>query len=195
MKGTEKIIAHIKGDAQAQVDAILAQAEQQCAAIREDYEVKAKDAYGEKIRKGVKECQDKLDSVDRIGQMETRKAVLALKQEMVSKSFDMACDMIVNLPAEQYVELLAKLAAKAAVTGDEEIVLNAKDKAAVGEAVVKAANEKLSGGKLTLSDKTGSYKGGLILRRGAIEANCTIELLVELCRGEMSAELAGVLFA
>ena len=195
MKGTEKIIAHIKGDAQAQVDAILAQAEQQCAAIREDYEVKAKDAYGEKIRKGVKECQDKLDSVDRIGQMETRKAVLALKQEMVSKSFDMACDMIVNLPAEQYVELLAKLAAKAAVTGDEEIVLNAKDKAAVGEAVVKAANEKLSGGKLTLSDKTGSFKGGLILRRGAIEANCTIELLVELCRGEMSAELAGVLFA
>ena len=78
MKGTEKIIAHIKGDAQAQVDAILAQAERQCAAIREDYDAKAREAYGEKIRKGVKECQDKLDSVDRIGQMEMRKAVLSL---------------------------------------------------------------------------------------------------------------------
>ena len=195
MKGTEKIIAHIKGDAQAQVDAILAQAERQCAAIREDYDAKAREAYGEKIRKGVKDCQDKLDSVDRIGQMEMRKAVLALKQEMVSKSFDMACDMIVNLPAEQYVKLLAKLAANASVTGDEEIVLNAKDKAAVGDAVVKAANAALKGGKLALSGETGDFKGGLILRRGAIEANCTIELLVELCRGDMSAELAGVLFA
>ena len=195
MKGTEKIIAHIKADAQAQVDAILAQAEQQCAAIREDYEAKAKTAYGDKIRKGVKECQDRLDSVDRISQMESRKAILAVKQEMVAKSFDKACDMIVNLPAEQYIALLAKLAAKASVTGDEEIVLNEKDKAAVGEAVVKAANEKLGGGKLTLSDKTGAFKGGLILRRGAIEANCTIELLVELCRGDMSAELAKVLFA
>ena len=195
MKGTEKIIAHIKGDAQAQVDAILAQAERQCAAIREDYDAKAREAYGEKIRKGVKDCQDKLDSVDGIGQMEMRKAVLALKQEMVSKSFDMACDMIVNLPAEQYVKLLAKLAANASVTGDEEIVLNAKDKAAVGDAVVKAANAALNGGKLALSGETGDFKGGLILRRGAIEANCTIELLVELCRGDMSAELAGVLFA
>ena len=55
MKGTEKIIAHIKGDAQAQVDAILAQAERQCAAIREDYDAKAREAYGEKIRKGVKD--------------------------------------------------------------------------------------------------------------------------------------------
>ena len=37
MKGTEKIIAHIQADAKAQADAILAQAEQQCASIREDY--------------------------------------------------------------------------------------------------------------------------------------------------------------
>ena len=61
-------------------------------------------------------------------------------------------------------------------------------------AVVKAANALLPGGKLTLSDDTGDFRGGLILRRGSIEANCTVELLVELCRGDMSAQLAGVLF-
>ena len=60
MKGTEKIIAHIQADAKAQADAILAQAEQQCAEIRRDYEIKAKDAYAEKIRLGVKSNQDKL---------------------------------------------------------------------------------------------------------------------------------------
>ena len=195
MKGTEKIIAHIQADAAAQADAILAQAEKQCADIREGYERKAKDAYAEKIRAGVKANQDRLESVERLARMEGRKSVLALKQDMVSKSFDMAVDKLVDLPEAQYVELLAKLAAQASVTGDEQVVLNARDREKIGPAVVAAANAKLNGGKLTLSDETGAFKGGLLLRRGSIEANCTVELLVELCRGDMAAELAKVLFA
>ena len=191
MKGTEKIIAHIQADAKAQADAILAQTELQCAEIRKSYEAKAKERYGEKIRQGVKTCQDNIDSVERINQMEARKAILALKQDMVSKSFEKACEMLVQLPKDKYIELLAKLAAQASVTGDEEIVLNAKDRTA---AVTERANALLSGGKLSLSADTGDFAGGLILRRGNIEANCTIELLVELCRGDMSAQLAKVLF-
>ncbi|MBS5433456.1 MAG: hypothetical protein DBX49_00235 [Clostridia bacterium] len=194
MKGTEKIIAHIQADAKAQADAILAQAEQQCASIREDYEKKASAAYGDKIRAGVKECQDKVDSIERIAQMEAKKAVLALKQEMVSASFDKARDMIVGLPKEQYTAFLAKLAAQAAVTGDEEVLLNGRDRDTVGPAAVKAANEMLGAGRLTLAADAGNFAGGLILRRGNIEVNCTVELLVELCRADMSAQLAGVLF-
>ena len=194
MKGTEKIIAHIRADAEAQSSAILAQAEQRCAEIRGAYEQKAKDAYAEKIRAGVKANQDRLESMERLSKMEGRKALLAVKQDMVSESFDKAVDQLVNLPEEQYVALLSRLAAQACVTGDEQIVLNARDKAAVGEKVAAAANAKLEGGKLTLAPETGDFKGGLILRRGNIEANCTAELLVELCRSDMAAELAKVLF-
>ena len=194
MKGTEKIIAHIQADADAQAAEILAEAEAKSAAIRETYEQKAKQAYAERIRAGVRENQDRLDSMERLAKMESRKAVLALKQDMVAKSFDRAVDRLVTLPEAQYVALLTKLAVKASVTHDEEIVLNARDKKAVGEKLVKAANEKLGGGRLRLASETGSFKGGLILRRGSIEANCTAELLVDLCREEMAAELAGILF-
>ncbi len=195
MKGTEKIIAHIQADAKAQADAILAQAEQQCAAIREEFEKKASEQYGAKIRAGVKACQDRVDSMDRIAGMEARKGLLALKQEMVSLSFEKALTQLVSLPEEQYVALLSKLAAKAAVSGDEEIVFNAKDKAAVGSKVAEAANTLLGErGKLSVSEETGSFAGGLVMRRGNVEANCTAELLVELCRADMAAELAGVLF-
>ena len=194
MKGTEKIIAHIQADANAQADAILKQAEAKCAGIRESYEQKAKEAYAERIRAGVKTNQDRLDSMDRLARMEGRKAILALKQDMVAESFDRACEQLVNLPEAQYVAFLAKLAAKASVTGDEEIVLNAHDRKAYGSEVVEAANKALGNGKLTLSEKTGDFKGGLILRRGSIEANCTAELLVELRREDMAAELARVLF-
>ena len=194
MKGTEKIIAHIQADADAEAAEILARADARCAEIRESYEQKAKEAYAERIRAGVRENQDRLDSMERLAKMEGRKTVLALKQEMVAESFDLAADKLTQLPAAEYTAFLAKLAAKASITGDEEIVLNARDRKAVGRQVVEAANKALGGGKLTLSDKTGDFKGGLILRRGNIEANCTAELLVDLCRDEMAAELAGVLF-
>ncbi|MBR0040852.1 MAG: hypothetical protein IJP64_05685 [Oscillospiraceae bacterium] len=195
MKGTEKIIAHIRSDAQAQCDAVLAAAQEQCDAIREDFAKQAAEAYAERIRAGVKSCADEGESAARLGRMEAKKTLLAIKQEMISRSFDKAAQMLVSLPEEQYVALLAKLAAQAAVTGEEEIVLNAADRARVGEAVVKAANEKLGEkGKLTLSDAAGEFDGGLILRRGSIEVNCTSSLLVELCRGDMSAAIAGVLF-
>lgn len=195
MKGTEKIIAHIQADAKSQADAILAEAEKQCEAIRADYDKKAAQVYAEKVRTGTKACQDQVDSVQRIARMEAKKALLSVKQEMVAKSFEQAQELLTSLPEEQYVAFLAKLAARASVSGDEEIVLNERDREAVGEAVVKAANALLKGGKLSLSERTGSFAGGLILSRGNVEANCTAELLVELCRGEMSVEIADMLVA
>ena len=194
MKGTEKIIAHIRADAKERSDAILAQAEQQCALIRSDFEKQAKEVYTEKIRAGVAECQARVDGMDRIARMEAKKGILALKQQMVSESFDKACEMIVDLPAEQYTALLAKLAADASDTKDEEIIFNARDRESIGQAVADAANRLLGGGKLTVSDETGNFVGGLVLRRGSVEAICTVELLVELCRNEMSADIAKVLF-
>ena len=195
MKGTDKIIAHIQADAKAQADAILAQAEQQCAGIKAEFDRQAAEHYSERIRAGVKACQDEVDSRVRIDQMEARKGTLAVKQEMVSLAFDKALEALCALPEEEYVAFLAGLAAKASVTGDEEILLNARDRKAVGEKVAAAANAKLGGGKLTLAEETGDFAGGLILRRGNVEANCTAELLVDLARGDLSAEIAGILFA
>ena len=193
MKGTEKIIAHIQADAKAQADAILAQAEQQCAGIRDDYESKAKDAYAEKIRAGVKKCEDLADSKTRIAQMESKKSVLALKQEMVSEAFAKAKDIVLALPAEKYCAFLTRLAVQSAPDGEGQIVLNASDRKKYGEAVVSQANAALSG-RLTLSDETGDFAGGLIVRNGAVEVNNTLELLIDLCRGDMAAEVAKILF-
>ena len=195
MKGTEKIIAHIQADAEAQAAAILAQAEQSCDGIRQTWEQKAKDVYAEKIRAGVKANQDRLESMERLAKMEGRKSILAVKQDLVAASFDRAAELLVNLPEEQYVALLAKLAAQASVTGDEEIVLNRRDRERIGEKLVKAANALLEKGRLSLAPDTRDIAGGLILRRGSIEANCSAELLVELSQSELSAKVAETLFA
>lgn len=198
MKGTEKIIEHIRSDAQAQADAILAQAEQQCVQIRADYDRKAREFYSEKIRAGVKDCEDKNESIDRIARMEARKGMLAVKQEMVSACFDRAREKIAELPEDVYVDFLAKLACGSSVTGDEQIVLNAADREKLGKKAVDEANAllKMSGRKagLTLADESGEFSGGLVLKRGNIEDNCTVDLLIDLSRAEMSSKVAEVLF-
>lgn len=192
MKGTEKLISHIEADAKAQADAILAAAEAKCAEVRAAYEEKAAELYSEKIRDGVKACQDEEDGALRIARMESRKSVLAVKQEMVEKSFDLAREKIISLPAERYVAFLASLAKNASGTGDEDIILNARDRATVGEKLVEAVNA--DGKHMMLSADTADIAGGLILRRGSIEANCSVELLIEMCKGELSSRLADILF-
>ena len=193
MKGTEKIIAHIQADAKAAADAILAQAEQQCAGIREDYENRAQESYSQKIRAGVKACEDAAESQSRIASMECKKNILACKQEMVCASFDKALEMIKSLPEEEYLAFLVKLTEKSAPGGEGEVVLNARDKAAYGKKLIEMANAAL-GGKLKLSDKTGEFEGGVKVINGAVEVNNTLELLVDLCRSDMAADLAKVLF-
>ena len=193
MKGTEKIIAHIQADAKAEADAILAQAEQQCTLLREDYEKKAENAYAEKIRAGVKACEDLAESKKRIAEMESKKNLLALKQEMVSAAFDRAKEIILSMPAAEYQAFLTNLAVKAAPDGKGQLVLNARDRKQYGEAVVKAANAALKG-SLTLSDTDGDFAGGVMIKNGAVEVNNTLELLIDLCRGDMSADVAKALF-
>ena len=192
MKGTEKIIAHIEADAKAQTDAVLAEAKRQCDEVRAQYEEKASQVYSSRIREGVKSCQDREDGTLRISRMEARKNILAVKQEMVEKSFLLAKEKIVSMPADAYTAFLAKLVEEAGVVGDEEVILSAHDRETVGEALLKAVN---AGGKhLTLSDETRDVSGGLILRRGSIETNCSIDLLLEMSRGELAGKVAGVLF-
>ena len=194
MKGTEKIIAHIKADAQAEVDMILAEANKQCADIKAEYEKKAEDSYAEKIRAGVKACEELAESKGRIAQMESKKDLLSLKQELVNAAFEKAAEKILSLPEEDYVQFLLKLVSESAAGGDEEIILNESDKARFGARVVEAANRQTANGKLTLSNETRDIKGGVVLRRGNVEVNNSLELLIGLCRNEMSAELAKVLF-
>ena len=90
------------------------------------------------------------------------------------------------------VLLFIGLVKKAGPSGDEEIILNARDRERIGKLLLAAVNA--DGAKMTISEETRDLTGGLILRRGSIETNCSVELLVELCRGEMSAKLADVLF-
>jgi len=227
MNGIEKIIQQIDADAKAESDQILAAAQAQADAITADYAKQAEKLLAEGVERGKAAADQREERLASAASMEGRKILLAAKQDMVGKAFDLAMDKLCNLPEDEYVKLLAELAVKASSTGREQVVLSQKDRARVGKAVVTAANEMLakqvapklpdeltetrpgallekvvngasallSGtGMLTLSERTASIRGGLILADGAVEVNCSFEALISQIQNQMAGEVAKVLF-
>lgn len=198
MKGTEKIIAHIRADGDAEAKKIIDAASKQAEEKRAESFKAALSEYEKLMQAGNAECEDILSGSRRIAEMEAKKSVLSVKQEMISAAFDAAREEIVNMPRDKYTQFLARMAAEAAASGMEEIVLNARDKAEVGKAVCKAANELFSAkgtpGKLTVSEDTADISGGVIVRFGGIETNCSIDALIRQRRSGLSTEVAAALF-
>lgn len=198
MNGIEKITARITAEAEAECAATAAASAKRCEDVRAANEKSAQERYWNLVREGVKDTEQRVQRVARTAKLESRKSVLGMKQELVSEAFDLAEKRITGLPEQDYVGFLAREAAEAAITGEEELIFSAGDRERVGAKVAKAANELLQAkgkpGTLTLSDSTRAMSGGLIMKQGDIEVNCTVDTLLELCRGELAARVAEVLF-
>ena len=199
MNGLEKITARIEADAEAEAERIAGEARTQCDAIRAEGEAKASEVRWRMLQDGVKAAEERARRLNKAADMEARKSILSTKQEIVAEAFQKTEDKISALTGELYVAFVAGYASRAAVTGREEVILNEADLAACGQKILDRANALLPGrglpGSLTLSDRTGDFRGGLILRDGDVSVNCTIEALMDEARENLAAYAAAALFS
>ena len=191
MKGLDKIIGRIRADAQAEIDAIRAEGDAKAAEVTAAYEAQAKALLDSEAEKSRQAAQSMAERGQRTDAMDKSKAILAAKQQCIDEAFDRAAQKLRQLPREEYISVLAALAASAGA-GDEEIILSAAD-SDIGEAVVAKANA-LCGGSFTLSAESRELEGGLILKRGDVEVNCAFATQLRLLRQTMAADVAAILF-
>ncbi len=144
MNGIDRIIGRISGDAQAEIDAILAQAREQAEQIAAQSRAQAQAESEAILERGRRDAQTRGERLAAMAQLECRKADLAAKQTVIVEAFDAAREKLLSMPEEEYVRLLASLAAKAAPHGRGKLVFSPADRARVGKAVVLAANEILA---------------------------------------------------
>ena len=199
MNGIEKITQRISADTQQEAQVLMDNAKAQAAEITAGYHAEAEAAYAEALEKGKKAAQDRIERLTGVAQLEAKKLQLAARQEMLDQAFDLALKNMLELPEEQYADLLTKLALKASTTGTEALIFSETDRARYGKRVVMAANEVLEReGKtaaLTLSEESRPFQGGLYVQSGKVETNCTFASLVRLQRQNMAREIADILFA
>lgn len=199
MNGIEKITARLCADAQAEIDALNAETDAACALITKEYEEKAAEVYARRMNRGKADCETRVERLGAAADMAERKAILAFKQDMVSEAFEKAIAEIIAMPKADYVAFLAAQAAKAAVYGTEELALNAHDREELGKDVLKAANALMAKrgvhGGMSLAEDAADIRGGVIVRQGNIEINCSVETLVLLQRSELASQVANILFS
>lgn len=204
MNGIEKITGQIDADVQKEIGAALDQARAQAKEIEARYESQAQ-TQGEALRrKGEQDAALRRERLVDVARLEARKTLLAAKQDMVGQAFDLALKKLLELPDQEYIALLAKLAVAASRTGREQVILSQKDRSRYGKQAVTMANDMLakkagpraaeSAGMLTLAGESRPMAGGLILRDGRVETNCSFEALIHLQREALAAQVAKVLF-
>ena len=144
MDGIEKITGRIEADAQKEIDTLPAGANSRAEEIRAAAQAQAKRESEEARVRWEKAAAEREKRLESMAEMESRKLILSAKQEVLDEAFAMALEKLCTLPDEEYIELLAALAVKAARTGREKVIFSQKDRNRVGKAVVTRANDALA---------------------------------------------------
>lgn len=212
---TGRIIA----DAEADARSTSAAADAECDAIRAKYDAQVKaetDRLGEQAER---ECAALITRAKSSAAMAKRNVLLEARSSLLDETYAEAAREIRNLPADQYRRLLVGML-KGALTkqlesesdslrlyGEDispdhyEVILNARDQKEFGGALM----EELANGlcaragltdvnKVRLSNETAEITGGLILRCGDVEINCSLAMMFAEVRRKTEARVSGILF-
>ncbi|MGI6212007.1 MAG: V-type ATP synthase subunit E [Anaerovoracaceae bacterium] len=187
----EQITSKITDDARQKADQILKEANEKADAIKEDALRRSQRIRNAAGRTGAEEKEKIISRKDAVADIDSRKMLLLAKRQLMDQCFDEALESFVEMDKDEYVPFLSGIVQKTGMKSGE-IVLNEKDRKAVGEDLLHAVNQ--DGAKFTLSDQTGDFAAGLKLISGDIILNGTVESYIEEVRESMALEIAEVLF-
>jgi V/A-type H+-transporting ATPase subunit E len=193
----EQVVEKILADAKAEADKIKKQADDQEAAEQAKLSEQL-DEYKKQTEILAKKAgEDKKSHILAAARMDIAKQYLAEKRKILGEVFEQARRQLQDLPDEEYRALIKKLILDAVETGDEEVVVDTKEKRIDREFIKKINSELASGkkGDLRLSDQKQDIGAGFILKRGKIKTNVSMEVLLGQARKELEIELAKELFS
>lgn len=189
----EKITSKIIGDAQTEARAALDQAQAEGKRIVAEAKEEAAGILSKAQADGRSEKEKLISRRRAVADIDGRKIVLEEKQKLIADCFDQAVEKITSMDAESYTDFLVRLLVSVGETSGQ-LILNPRDAERVGEKLVAAAAEAISGSAFTLSEETRNIKGGFLLKKGSVYVNCAVEALVDEAREELAGDVAARLF-
>ena len=219
MTGLEKVTGKIIADAEADAREILDTADAECAALRQRHEAE-REARLEALREqSDRECQAHIVRARSTAAMTKRNAVLEARAALLNEAYVTAEKQIRSMKGEQYLELLCKLlrsSLKRQLEGEAdslrlygedispaayEVLLSSRDRDYYGERLMASFRAGLGSkfsptalNKLRLSEEIAPIDGGLILRAGLVETNCSLAMLMAETRRETETRVSRILF-
>ena len=185
---TSKIIYDAEREAVAISQEAAARREEILALARKEAEEKreAMRADGEAERAAMVERNVSVAKID------AGKLMLEEKQILIERCLAEAVKKIAGLDEDVYLKFLADTAKTLAPEGGE-LILSERDREKYGEKLEKLLEES-GGGKYALSEETRKIKAGVIVKRGSVYVNGSVEARIDAMRSELVPEVAARLF-
>lgn len=196
--GAERIIRRVMEDAETGAEKIKKEASDKARALENDARQKAEKKRDHILEQARKAAVEQKGRIIGVAQLDTRKKLLAAKQEMIGVAFEKALEEMASLNDSDYFDIIQQLLIATAETGKEAVIMSESDKKRVPADFLTKVNKQISGngrvGNLNLSEESRDIKGGFILQRGGLEMNCSFESLLEMKREELEHDVAELLF-
>ena len=219
MTGLEKVTGKIIADAEADARVILDKAQAECEAIQAKYAAETEAEIEKLTDECDRECQALIIRARSSAAMAKRNAILEARAKLIDDAYAAAEKQIRSMNGEQYLDLLCKMLRTALkdqleaeadslrLYGEDvspaayEVVMNPRDRDTYGEKLLAAYRAgygaRLSPtalARLRLAPDTAPIDGGLILRCGPVETNCSLSMLLAANRRETEARVSRILF-
>ena len=221
INGLNKITDKILSEAQAKADKILADAEAECDRINAEYAERAEKIRSEISTEAEKGGMEYVARIRSTAATSKRNVLLQTKSDLIDGVFAGVLEQTRNLELVKYNEILIGLLSAALLEqldseetsrtlyGEEdalapesyEVLFNQRDRDRCGKLVIEGVQKHLFGkvsadklSRLTLATDTANIEGGLILRCGNVESNCSLAILFAQLRESLESEVARTLF-
>lgn len=198
MGGVNSIKDKILEDARIDAERIIQEAEEKALALKGEKGQQADILKKRFIEENNEKAKERNRRMLAVAQLEMRKGILAVKQEMIDKVLIETLKAIEAMPAEQYRQIIADMLEDSVVTGAEQVIFSNKDQKRLDEEFLAEVNNrlKLKGkkGNLKLVPERGSFNSGFVLIAGGIEINNSFESIIRMSRDRLESEIAQILF-
>ena len=190
------VIDKILSDAQLEADKIKSAASKEQAQHQSEHNEKLAEFNKQTEVIAEKTAEEKKSHLLAAARMDVAKELLAGKRVILDKVFTDAKSQMKNLPDEEYKNIMKSLMIQAVETGDEEVIVD-KNETRIDHDFIKKVNRELGPGykgNLRLSNEKQALGAGFILRRGKINNNVSLNVLVDQAKKELEIKLSKDLF-
>ena len=223
MNGIEKITEKIISEARQKASEITENARVAALSISKDYAKKA-DAARRAIDSAAEaEAGAMIERAKASVETVQRNALLEKQAEIIDSVFEEAYTSIRSLPDDKYLSFLIHLASAALseqVNTHEEslrlygadedepeiesydIILSKADRDRFADSLINELRRSVIGrippevvDKVRVSENTSNIDGGLILRYGDIDSNCSLALMLKGIRESLEGQVSSILFS
>ncbi|XOQ45027.1 MAG: V-type proton ATPase subunit E [Clostridium sp.] len=197
MTGLDKIIQDIKSEADSAVNARLEKARAQAEEIRSKAQKDAAEQCAAIAKRAEEEANMIRERAKSAAALQTRKAILSAKQQLIADTIEKAKQSLYALPDDEYFSLILKMAVKYAMPRAGEILFSPADLKRLPKDFEKSLNDAVreKGASLKVSGQTRNIDGGFVLSYGGIEENCSFSALFEARRDELQDKVNQLVFA